>query len=126
MKYAVDKPLFKMGDRSSIFNRRPISILSSFSKVIEKVVYNQLQEHLKKYSILAEELCGFRRDSSTSKAIYKLINEFLRALNSKSLVGDIFLDLEKAFVIGLVILVFVCCTGNHTHLHSMMVWFFYY
>jgi hypothetical protein len=44
---------------------------------------------LKKYSILAEERFGFRGDSS-SKAIYKLINESLQALNSKSLVGGIF------------------------------------
>jgi hypothetical protein len=52
-----------------------ISILSSFSKVLEKVRYNQLQEHLNKYSILSEEQFGFRSDSTTNKAIYKLINE---------------------------------------------------
>jgi hypothetical protein len=97
MKYAVAKPLFKKGDRSSISNYRPISILSSFSKVIEKIVYSQLQEHLNKYSILAEEQFGFRGNSSTSKAIYKPINESLQALNKKSLVGGIFFDLEKAF-----------------------------
>jgi hypothetical protein len=44
MKYAVVKPFFKKDDRSSIFNYRPICILSSFSKVIDKIVYNQLQE----------------------------------------------------------------------------------
>jgi hypothetical protein len=55
-------------------------MLSSFSKVFEKVVYNQLQEHLNKYSILADEQSGFRTDSSTNKAMYKLINEILQAL----------------------------------------------
>jgi hypothetical protein len=93
----VVKPLFKKGDRSNISNYRPISILSSFSKVIEKVMFNHLQEHLKKYSILAEEQFWFRGESSTNKAIYKLINESLLALNSKSPVGGIFLYLEKAF-----------------------------
>jgi hypothetical protein len=63
LKYAVVKPLFKEGDRSSISNYRPISMLSSYSKVFEKVTYNQLQEHLCKYSILAEEQFGFRADS---------------------------------------------------------------
>jgi len=38
-------------------------------------MYNQLQEHLNKYSILAEEQSGFRSDSATNKAIYKLISE---------------------------------------------------
>jgi hypothetical protein len=89
LKYAVVKPLFKKGDRSSI------SMLSSFSKVFEKVMYNRLQRHLCKYSILAEEQFGFRADSSTDKAIYKLINEALKALNSKSPVCGIFLILKK-------------------------------
>jgi CRISPR/Cas system endoribonuclease Cas6 (RAMP superfamily) len=42
-------------------NYRPISILSSFSKVLEKVMYNQLQEHLNKYSILVEQQVGLDR-----------------------------------------------------------------
>jgi hypothetical protein len=40
---------------------------------------------------------GFRTDSSTNKAIYKLINEILLALNNKTTIGGIFFDLEKAF-----------------------------
>jgi hypothetical protein len=39
LKYAIVKPLFKKGDRSCISNYRPISMLSSFSKVFEKVMY---------------------------------------------------------------------------------------
>ena len=53
-------------------------------------MYNQLQEYLNKYSILAEEHFGFRSDSTTNKAIYKLINETLNALNSKFIVDGIF------------------------------------
>jgi hypothetical protein len=60
-------------------------------------VYIQLQEHLNKHSILAQEQFGFRTDSTTNKAIYKLINEVLNALNSKFVIGGIFFDLEKAF-----------------------------
>jgi hypothetical protein len=72
-------------------------MLSSFSKVPEKVMYKQFQDHLNKHSILAQEQFGFRSDSTTNKAIYKLINETLNALNSKLIVGGIFFDLEKAF-----------------------------
>jgi hypothetical protein len=57
-------------------------------------MYKQLQDHLHKHSILAQEQFGFRSDSTTNKAIYKLINE---TLNSKLIVGGIFFDLEKAF-----------------------------
>jgi hypothetical protein len=59
-------------------------------------MYNQLQEHLHKHSILAEQF-EFKSDSTTNNAIYKLINETLNVLNSKFIVGGIFYDLEKAF-----------------------------
>jgi len=95
----VVKPLFKKGDKNDMSNYRPISLLSSFSKVFEKAMYNQLQEHLNKFNILAEEQFGFKKDSSTNKAIYKLINETLLALKNKTLIGGIFFDLEKAFAV---------------------------
>jgi hypothetical protein len=85
LKYAMVKPLHKKGDRSNISNYRPISMLSSFSKVFEK-----LQDHLTKFNILAKEQFGFRINSSTDKAIYKLTNEAHMALNNKLIVGGIF------------------------------------
>jgi len=53
-------------------------------------MFNQLHEHLNKYKILANEQFGFRPDSTTNNAIYKLVNETLNALNSKLIVGGIF------------------------------------
>jgi fructose-1,6-bisphosphatase/inositol monophosphatase family enzyme len=91
MKYAVVKPLFKKGEKSKISRYRPISILSSFLKVLEKAMYNQLQEHLNSHNILAEEQFGFRSDSTMDRAIYRLINETLNALNRKSIVSSNFL-----------------------------------
>jgi len=76
LKYAVVKPLFKKGDKNNISNYRPISLLSSFSKVFEKVMYNQLQEHLNKFNILAVEQSGFRKDSSTKPFISSLMKFF--------------------------------------------------
>ena len=45
---------------------------------------------MNKYTVVAEEQFGFRTDSTTNKAIYKLINETLKALNSRFIVGGIF------------------------------------
>jgi len=62
-------------------------------------MYNQLQEHLIKYSILAEEQFRFRSDSTMDKAINKLINETLNALNNKFVVGGIFFILKRLLTV---------------------------
>ena len=49
-------------------------------------------------NILAKEQYGFRSNTSTEKAIYQLINNILKALGNKYLVGGIFCDLTKVFV----------------------------
>jgi len=77
-------------------NCRPISLLTAFSKVFEKVVYVRLYKHLNCHSVLVNEQFGFKAKSSTAKAIFSLIHGILEALNSKKVVGGIFCDLEKA------------------------------
>jgi hypothetical protein len=74
-------------------NYRSISLLPSFSKIFEKVIFIRIYKHLNDNNILAKEQFGFRQHSSTEKAIYELLN----ALNNRSMIGGIFYDLEKAF-----------------------------
>jgi hypothetical protein len=97
LKYAEVKPLFKKGERICISNYRPISLLTSFSKVFEKVIYNRLLEHLYYNNMLVTEQFGRRKNLTTEKATYELINDILSALNDKLIVGGIFCDLSKAF-----------------------------
>jgi hypothetical protein len=98
LKYAIIKPIFKKwGDDQNISNYRPISLLTSFSKVIEKLMYNRLTDHITSFSILANEQYGFRTMCSTQQATFRLINNILTAMNNKSNIGGIFCDLQKAF-----------------------------
>ena len=90
LKYSEIKPLFKKGGKLNISNYRRISILTSFSKVLENAMYIQHCEHSSKNNTLAEEQFGFRTRSTTNNAIYKLTNEILEALNNKIMVGGIF------------------------------------
>jgi hypothetical protein len=78
-------------------NYRPISLLTSFSKVVEKVIYARLHQHIIINNILVNEQYGCRSNSSTVTASYKLINKILNVLNNKILVCGIFYDLRKAF-----------------------------
>jgi hypothetical protein len=78
-------------------NFRPISLLISFSKILEKIIYNRINAHITLYKILADEQYGFRDNTSTDNAAYTLLLEIITALNNKHTVGGIFCDLRKAF-----------------------------
>jgi hypothetical protein len=97
LKYTIVKPIYKKGGKQEVSNYRPISLLTSFSKVFEKVIYNRLYTHLERNNILVQEQFGFRRHHSTEQAAFSLINSILTAMNNKMVVGGIFCDLHKAF-----------------------------
>jgi Notch-like protein len=97
LKYATFIPVFKKGDRKDQCNYRPISILTSFNKIFEKVMYSRLVQHLNDHNILSKYQYCFRAKLGTDNAIFNLITEILHSLNHKSMIGGIFCDLEKAF-----------------------------
>jgi len=96
-KYAIIKPIFKKGDDQDITNYRPISLLTSFSKVIEKLIYARLLDHITTKSIMVNEQYGFTTRYSTELATFSLINNILTAMNNNLKIGGIFCDLQKAF-----------------------------
>ena len=96
MKIARVIPLFKAGDRSLFTNYRPISILPSFSKFLEKVVYNRLYNYLSKLEILCDQF-GFRKNHSTSLALIDLFGKIFLALDRNEHAVNVFLDFSKTF-----------------------------
>jgi hypothetical protein len=71
---------------------RPVSLLTSFSKIFEMVMQTRILKHHTKYNILSTEHYGFRIGLNTDDAIYKLTAEILNAMNNKLLVGGILCD----------------------------------
>jgi hypothetical protein len=76
LKYPI-RPLYKNGDTCDMSNYRPISLLTSFSKISETVIYTRTITHLNKYNILSTLQYGFRKGLRTNNAIYKLTTEIL-------------------------------------------------
>jgi len=72
LKYAIVKPKLKKGDKENIANYS--SLLTSFSKVFERIIYDILLKHIEMNNILVLEQFGFRTSSSAEKASYKLID----------------------------------------------------
>jgi len=96
-KIAKVIPLFKSGDRSLPDNYRPISLLSCFSKIFEKVVCISLTNFLEFNNILTPDQYGFRKSHSAVHPMVHLMNFVSRALNKKETAIAIFCDLRKAF-----------------------------
>ena len=99
LKYSTVIPIFKAGDRLNMSNFRLISLLISFSKIFEKIIYTRIYAHVALNQILANEQYRFRSSLSTDNASYTLIHEILSAMNNKHIVGGIFCDLSKAVLI---------------------------
>jgi hypothetical protein len=98
LKFSVVKPLYNKVDRTSLSNFGLISLLTSFSKILKKVIYSRLHQHIQYNNILANEQYGCTHNSSTERTSYKLLDSILSGLNNNLVVGGIFCDLKKAFV----------------------------
>ena len=96
-KIAKITPLYKKGCRTDPKNYRPISLLPIVSKVIEKVVHQQLQEYLDNNEILYKFQSGFRSNHSTDTCLSYLSDKILSGFDGGLLTGVIAIDLQKAF-----------------------------
>ena len=88
MKLTKIIPVFKSGDRFKFTNYRPISLLSKFLKILEKIFNKRLTYFIKAQHILSDGQYGFRSNHSTPIAI----SEFVEKVTT-----GIFIDLKKAF-----------------------------
>ena len=98
-KIAKLKPIFKKGLTIQPNNYRPISSLPLISKIIERIVHNQLQSHLDNYDILYKYQFGFRSNHDTNQPVIHLMDKIYEGLNKDmpEYTLGIFLDLKKAF-----------------------------
>lgn len=97
LKIAIITPIHKSGDKTSISNYRPISLLNSISKVLEKAMKKRLTSYLDKHNLLSGCQFGFRAKMSTEQAISELTNYIVKNTDKGSKVIGVFLDLAKAF-----------------------------
>ena len=99
MKLAKVIPIFKSGNNNSFNNYRPISLLPSFSKLLEKAMAKRLVGFLEHFNILYKHQYGFRKKHSTIHPILQLLKFISKSIDkpSKDITIGIFLDLSKAF-----------------------------
>lgn len=97
LKVAKIVPIFKSGDSQSMDNYHPISLLSAFSKILERVMCARLVTYLESNNIISPNQYGFRKKHSTLHPVIHLLNKVTQASNEKKVSLAIFCDLRKAF-----------------------------
>ena len=90
-------PIFTKASQQLAENYRPISLLSVFSKILEKIVYNRLYSYWNKMNIFSNFQFGFRKTHSTSHACTLLTSKITESFHSKQKILGIFRDLSRAF-----------------------------
>lgn len=97
LKLASVIPVLKRDDPSNVANYRPISVLSVFSKIFERIVYNRMLVFLNRFNLITDCQHGFRPGRSTQTAAFSFIEFVYKNLDKGNYVAGLFFDLSRAF-----------------------------
>ena len=97
LKISRVTPIDKGGEVTDPTNYRPISTLSTFTQIFEKLIHKQLVNYIDKKKILFQFQFGFRKGHSTAEAITDITNTLRKAIDNNLYTCGVFLDFSKAF-----------------------------
>ena len=98
LKVAQVIPVHKKGDKSACTNHRPISLLSQFNTIFERILHHRLYSYLQDFELLTGHQFGFRPNSLTSLAVESMYSDLLHNSGNGLFTCSLFIDLSKAFV----------------------------
>lgn len=90
-------PIPKISNPSELKDLRPISILPTMSKILEKVLDTQIRKYIETYNLLPTTQSGFRKNHNCSTALLKVTDDILEAADRNELTALVLLDYSKAF-----------------------------
>lgn len=93
LKPALVSPLYKSGNKTSINNCRPVSVLITMSKIFKKLFAVSISTFLEDNQILHQNQYGFHPKYSTDLALKKFISNIITAWEHKNLVLSTNMDL---------------------------------
>ena len=88
-------PIFKAGDRMSVKNYRPISLLCNVSKVLERLIFDKVSPFVTRQITMSQ--FGFLRNHSSVQQILKFLINIVNQIDNKCQCDVIYLDFRKAF-----------------------------
>ena len=97
IKLAEVIPIHKQGSSLNVNNYRPISLLSVFSKIIEKLMHKRLNQFFELQKVIYPSQFGFQKNKSTQHSLIEIIEKIRSCIERKNYGCGIFIDLKKAF-----------------------------
>ena len=97
LKIAKVMGAFKAGDENEFGNYRPISVLPRFSKILERIMYKRLYNHLLNENILCRKQFGLQQGHSTEHTILQLTDQINDNFEKNYFTLGVFINLSKAF-----------------------------
>ena len=97
LKVAKVVPVFKKGERDNPENYRPISLLTSISKLFEKLLYSRMVNFFNTNKLFSPMQFGFRAKHSCVHAIVSITDYMRDEIDKRNSGQACFLDLKKAF-----------------------------
>ncbi len=90
-------PIFKKGNKSDPNNYRPVSLLCTTEKILEKIVFKYLYNHIRDNSLLSKWQSGFLPGCSTISQLLEIYHQFCQSVDDGKEVRVVFLDISRAF-----------------------------
>ena len=96
-KIASVIPIYKKSSHNNLINYRPISLLSIFNILLEKLMAKRLTHFIEKHELIYSKQFGFRRNHSTVQTGLSITDKIQTAIDAHEYSCGIFLDFSKAF-----------------------------
>ena len=90
-------PVHKKGNKQSLKNYRPISLLPICSKIFERLIYNEMFTFFTENNLISPNQSGFRPGDSCVNQLLAITHEIYKSFDEGFEVRGVFLDISKAF-----------------------------
>ena len=96
-KMANVTPIHKKDDKSLPSNYRPISLLSTVGKLLERCIHKHIYNYVMEHKLITSFQSGFIKNDSTTYQLLNLYHTFCEAVDQEKEVRCVFCDISKAF-----------------------------
>ena len=90
-------PIHKKGDKQTLKNYRPVSLLPICRKILERLIFNEMFDFFIENELISSNRSGFKLGDSCVNQLVSITHEIYKSFDESHEVRGVFLDISKAF-----------------------------